>query len=424
MHFESLQVCLNGLKVAMSSFAESEAVFKDRVASAGLSSDILKSLNDAGFKTLSKFAFSSSYTPGAADETPFVKTIKDILKRDANLSELASFRRLLHEAFSLVTAEMKQQLERSEDVHTRKLTQPERADLYTRQVQQLNGLCLKGPLEPSDALIDVFCSIYESNRLRFVPWEKNTAKDTELEKECKPEHMFSLDSSGKLKIESKKTDVAADTSTEILLQFALQRRGLSMDQANLIEYNIHQKWVDRVIKMRLTPAPHGYQMTSFRQILDADKKLFEELSDATRAGVQVTAEGRPLDKHFVECMNRSEVVHLLQPLPSKQSESVLPDKVFVERPSPYSAPGGKGKGKGKTKAKGKDTSKMPLTLVQSGCRARTNAGDPICFGFNLGTCSLAVNRGRCDRGFHVCAIPKCGKHHPFSQCPTKKEGGS
>ena len=195
----------------------------------------------------------------------------------------------------------------------------------------------QGALEPSDALI------YKSNRLRFVPWEKYTAKDSELEKECKPEHMFSLDSSGKLKIESKKTDVAADTSTEILLQFALQRRGLSS------------------------------------------------------AGVQVTAEGRPLDKHFVECMNRSEVVHLLQPLPSKQSESVLPDKVFVERPSPYR----KGKGKDKTKAKGKDTSKMPLTLVQSGCRARTNAGDPICFGFNLGTCSLPVNRGRCDRGFHV-----------------------
>ena len=45
--------------------------------------------------------------------------------------------------------------------------------------------------------------------------------------------MFSLDASGKLKIESKKADVSADTSTEILLQFALQRRGLSMDQANL-----------------------------------------------------------------------------------------------------------------------------------------------------------------------------------------------
>ena len=199
----------------MSSFAESETVFKDRVTSAGLDGDIPKALNDAGFRTASKFAFSSSYTPGAVDKTPFVKTIKDILKRDANLSELASFRRFLHEAFSLVTAEMKQQLERSEEVHTRKLTQPERADLYSRQAQRLNGLCLKGPLEPSDALIDAFCGICETNRLRFVPWEKYTAKETELEKDSKPEHMFSLDASGKLKIESKKTDVSADTSTEI-----------------------------------------------------------------------------------------------------------------------------------------------------------------------------------------------------------------
>ena len=67
---------------------------------------------------------------------------------------------------------------------------------------------------------------------------------------------------------------------------------------------------------------------------------------------------------------------------------------------------------------------MPLTLVQASCRARTNGGDPICFGYNLGTCSLQVKRGRCEKGFHVCAVPKCGKHHPFAQCPTKKEAGS
>ena len=168
--------------------------------------------------------------------------------------------------------------------------------------------------------------------------------------------MFSLDASGKLKIESKKADVSADTSTDILLQFAVQRRGLSMDQANLLEYNIHQKWVDCVIKMRLTPAPHVYQMTSFRQILDADKKLLEELCDAT---LQVTAEGRPLDKCFVERMNRSEVVHLLQPLPSKHVDNVIQDKLVPDRPSPYPVPGVKGKGKGKTKGKGKDNAKMP-----------------------------------------------------------------
>lgn len=59
------------------------------------------------------------------------------------------------------------------------------------------ALRLKGPLEPSDALVDAFCAIHPA-RLRFVPWEKYTAKETELEKESKPEHMFSIVGSGKL----------------------------------------------------------------------------------------------------------------------------------------------------------------------------------------------------------------------------------
>ena len=79
---------------------------------------------------MSKFAFASSYVPGSGDDSEFVKTLKSVLGRDADLSEFASFRKSLHEAYSLVTQEMKQQLERSEEVHTRKLTQPERADLY------------------------------------------------------------------------------------------------------------------------------------------------------------------------------------------------------------------------------------------------------------------------------------------------------
>ena len=88
----------------------------------------------------------------------------------------------MHESYSLVTQEMKQQLERSEDVQTRKLTQPERADLYERQVKRITGLTLRGSLESSDGLVDLFCAKYEANRLRFVPWEKYTAKEAEIDK--------------------------------------------------------------------------------------------------------------------------------------------------------------------------------------------------------------------------------------------------
>ena len=48
--------------------------------------------------------------------------------------------------------------------------------------------------------------MYEQNRIRFVPWEKYTAKDTELEKSLDAAHLFSFDSSGRLKMEQKKDE--------------------------------------------------------------------------------------------------------------------------------------------------------------------------------------------------------------------------
>ena len=74
---------------------------------------------------------------------------------------------------------------------------------------------------------------------------------------------------------------------------------------------------------------------------------------------------------------------------------------------------GKGKGKGK---KGGKASRMPSDLV--GCRSHTNSGSPICYGFNLKTWSETVKDGRCSKGFHICAVPRCGKHHPAIDCSS------
>ena len=84
-----------------------------------------------------------------------------------------------------------------------------------------------------------------------------------------------------------------------------------MDRANLLEFKTHQLWVDRVLKVRLQTPPAGYTRISCRQVLEADKKLFEELANATRHGVQATVNGRPLDLVFEDCANKPEEVHLL-----------------------------------------------------------------------------------------------------------------
>lgn len=88
-------------------------------------------------------------------------------------------------------------------------------------------------------------------------------------------------------------------------------------------------------------------MTSFRQILDieADKKLFEELCDETRAGVQMVADGRPLDKCFEPCTNKSEVVHLLQPLPAKFVDSNGANTSSSVTKKTFSLPSRSGQGK-------------------------------------------------------------------------------
>ena len=98
-----------------------------------------------------------------------------------------------------------------------------------------------------------------------------------MDRDVRIEYLFAVDSSGRLKVEGKKQDPIADTSTEIMLQCALQRRGLSMDQANLLDFKIHQLWVDRLIEVRLQTPPHGCAKTSFvncsRQIRSFLKNL-------------------------------------------------------------------------------------------------------------------------------------------------------
>ena len=399
----------------MASFVESQPVFESRVKAVGLGEDVLKKFLDQNIVTLSQLAFISSYTPGSADETALIEVFEKLLGKEATVAEKASFRRLFHEAYAAVTTEMRQTIEKAEETPSRRLTQPERADRYEKQAKRLAGVSIKGQLEPSDSLVDLCCAMYEENRLKYIDWSKCTSRESELQGDAKKDPCFTLDTTtGKLKVESKPQTEHADTSSEILLQFALTRRSLAMDQANTIEFGKMQVWVDRLIKIRVEEPPPGFVKPTMKQLQSADQKMFMELSDLTRSGIQTDATGRPVEKVFENVINSTVVTCLMQPMPghiAKQPAS-SGDKVELEnkyRPGPYK---GKGKGKGKGKAR------MPSELI--GCRSHTNTGLPICYGFNLGTCKEEVQNGRCSRGMHVCAVPKCGKHHAAIKCSQFK----
>ncbi|CAE7739579.1 unnamed protein product [Symbiodinium sp. CCMP2592] len=241
----------------------------------------------AAVGSLRQLAFISSFTPGQADEAPLMAALKSMLSRDAELAVQASFRALYHEAYAIVTSEMRQKIEKSEEPTARRLTQPERAERHEKQVAKLVGVLIKGPSEPSEALVDKAVSAYEQNELRYISWESCTSREQEVASECKKDTRFTIDEhSGKLKVENKDAEDKASTASEVHVLQALQRRSLALDQANLVEYTLMQQWSDRLLRARMDDPPPQYS-----RLVAADKKLFSELRDLTRDGVQSSSGG-------------------------------------------------------------------------------------------------------------------------------------
>ena len=211
----------------------------------------------------------------------------------------------------------------------------------------------------------------------------------------------------RLKVEAKTKQLEADASSEVLVMQALQRRALALDQANVVDFLVLDAWHQKMLRARLAVPPPGFMQVSFRQMIHADQKLFLELSDLTRTGIQATATGRPMDAQVPIASALHEVMCLLQllPLAGQAGRSASSwDKGDQDRPERF-MPYGKGKPKGKGAGKGKFS---PVPTALRGCRSHTNKGNPICFGYGLGTCKNAVKNNSCEKALHICAWPNCG----------------
>ena len=117
-------------------------------------------------------------------------------------------------------------------------------------------------MEPSDSLVDTYVAQYEQDRIQCVPWDRLTSKEQELGSTSKRKSTFSINSSGKLRTESK-SDAKAETGAELLLQLALQRRGVAVEMSNFLDYNLHSKWIERLIVARLDPVSATHVLPTF-----------------------------------------------------------------------------------------------------------------------------------------------------------------
>ena len=226
----------------------------------------------------------------------------------------------------------------------------------------------------------------------------------------------------------------ADVTSDLRLKLALQRRGLALDMALLLQFATHEKLIEVMMRSYLEDAPQGFSSLSLDQLRRADRLAFTLMAERTRGGIRPSGDERPLDRALEEVIDGPQFRMALLPLmgrsgkrsekekikdgsrsrsPRRKSRAQrLAEKNRKLRDQAGHPPGGGGPGQrrdedsGKGKGRGSRSPRMPAKL--RGLQARTDAGEPICFAYNLDGCSLAKDGEKCPKGWHMKMRKKSG----------------
>ena len=410
------------VEVAMS-FGDSAAVFKARAADIGLTDDEFKKLESQGLTTMASFAFCCHFNPSASDEKPLVDLVTKVLATSPTLKQMSCFRRLFAEAYATIASDIKARVEASEDSSVKRLAPADRAERLKEQQSRLKGIDLSGHREPGDGLVDRAVSMYESDRLQYIEWVSCVSRQHELLTGQKKDSSVSFDNTGALKINTKTVSQPCDVSTDMMVRYALVRRGLALEQANILAYSNHDSLVEKYMAARLLDPPPGYARIGLKQIETDDRQFFVLMAEKTRGGIMVKGGARPCDDHFASVLSSSEFLQYLRHRPLAAGASSEEPPAKVQRTGKgEKGKGGKGRGKASSQRAPSSTNmRVPAELLAMGCVACAPKGHRLCFDYSLGKCQLPTQNQRCAKGLHLCAIKSCHKVHPAFECPQRKK---
>ena len=181
-----------------------------------------------------KVCITCNYSPGGSDDKPFRELSTKVLGREPAPVEESCLRRLYNESYATAVSDIKAQTEQTSEETQRKLAPADRAARLEEQQARLSGISIRGPYEPGDALVDRFVSFCENDRIQWVSWDMCLSREHELLSSSKRDQRLVVQSSGELKLASSSKVEPCDTSSEILLRYCPMRRGLAVEQANIL----------------------------------------------------------------------------------------------------------------------------------------------------------------------------------------------
>ena len=333
---------------------DSTASFKERALRLGLPEAAINRLVDSKLATFGQFAFISSFQPGSADEKPLVEAITKILTEAPSATELASWRRLYFECHTAAMTDLRTRLERKDDEAPRKLLMPERVERLERAKKTLTGITIDSQLEPAHRLVDAAVQQAEDATVRYIPLKDCLSRESEL-MHSKSEPAIEFLPDGTMKLGKKQQEIHAETSGDLRVKMAMQRRALAYHIAGICNYQALDALVQRMFSLMTKEPVKGFRAVSLQQIINADREMWMQAAQSAR-GKSLLDPTRPLDEILEKAFHAPETSYHLLPLPAAskgqgkaETTTESPRKPAPKRP--FTAPKGgppakKGKGKG------------------------------------------------------------------------------
>ena len=401
----------------MSLLAESQASFEHRAKEVGLTQGNVGSLLTQDIKTFNNLAFSVSKQPGQIDDTLFDALLDTTFGAGMTIGLVSAMRQLAYEAMTVSIAAIKQRLEPGDEASPKKLPPQEREERRIRQANRLTGLAITGPLEPSYHLVDLFCQMQEDSCLRYVALSKCTSREQEIASLRSDKQIVTVENA-QLCTKSKQAELTADVSTELRVMEAMTRRGLALEQANLMTFETHDMIARSLMKHLSRPVPPGFQGPNIQSVLRADYELWLLVSDTCRASLKRNAAGElPMNEAMLQHYSSAQVVfHMLATPTGRKNPREDHDMSSDDRR------GKKRKREKKGKKQDEEVVRKRQPTVPEALKGNTGTdekGRRICFNYNLAHGCKLTAKGtplKCPRGLHVCIRKGCHGAHSLVDC--------
>lgn len=404
----------------MSTLIDSRAQFAQRVNDLSCSDGLKRGLVAAGLTTYGSMAYSHGQPGQPIADDIFENWVATNILQTATVADFSCAKRLLFESQTLVLAALKESINVPEPTSTRRVPAAERETKLAAVKARLRGLVIEGHTEPSHGLLDACATMHQLNELRYIPPEKCTSRTHEVLNHKNPTKQLDI-SSETLVIKEHKDTPDMVTSSALQVQEALNRRGIALVFADLVQHEAYARYVSQLFSHLRREPPPGFSRCTVSQIIQADKAVFQLMLENNVRPKRDEHGNLALDDALGQALQSYQVSFSLMPLPSKkESNAVQPKRAPKSSNAQASQQVVRVKAnfvkqhwnKGKGYGKGKSKQRVPASIHKLGGVANDPDNNPICFPYNCDGCDEAADGARCKRGLHVCA--KCFGLHPIS----------